>query len=344
MRFLLLACLALAPQARRRQRDATTTTTRAKAAAPRGRGEVTAMNRHYNPSQEHLAAPRAGTLCRLVERTVVVEAGDAGPAVHALRFALPRGYGGPPACCGGEKGIVHVHVKAPEGAVSAESNRTDAADGERLRPYSAELEDDAFTIHVKVYPYRGVSEFLGGLPVGASVHVPEIRAMDYARSSKRCAMVCFGVGVTECAPAAEDLLLRGAEVRVLLGFRDSSQVVMGDRFERLAEAHAGRLRVAHFYSRPRDGDVDAARGRFAGRIGADAFAAHFGGAWADGGGLEHLHVVGTSAMERETIAVAMGSGIIKEKIRGHPLFLLMLGPGGDNAPWRPLSPPEDGEL
>ena len=49
-------------------------------------------------------------------------------------------------------------------------------------------------------------------------------------------------------------------------------------------------------------------------------------------------------MERETIGVAMGSGIIKEKIRGHPLFLLMLGPGGDNAPWRPLSPPEDGEL
>ncbi|KAK7254192.1 hypothetical protein SO694_00008590 [Aureococcus anophagefferens] len=48
-------------------------------------------------------------------------------------------------------------------------------------------------------------------------------------------------------------------------------------------------------------------------------------------------------MERETIGVAMGSGIIKEKIRGHPLFLLMLGPGGDNAPWRPLSPPEDGE-
>ena len=110
------------------------------------------MNRHYNPSQEHLAAPRAGTLCRLVERTVVVEAGDAGPAVHALRFALPRDFGGPPACCGGERGIVHVHVQAPEGAVSAESNRTDAADGARLRPYSAELEGDAFTIHVKVYP------------------------------------------------------------------------------------------------------------------------------------------------------------------------------------------------
>ena len=56
------------------------------------RGEIVGRNRAAKRSYEHRAAPRAGTQCALLAREVLVTAGEAGPAVHRLRFAWPSTY------------------------------------------------------------------------------------------------------------------------------------------------------------------------------------------------------------------------------------------------------------
>ena len=315
-------------------------------AKPR-RGEVVGTGVPFGASEEYLAAPRAGTLCRLVARDVVVAASDAGFAVHRLRFALPPSYGGTPRCCGGEEGIVHVNVRAPEADAAA------APSGGRLRPYSATLDGDTFELHVKICDDRGgVSAFLGAVAVGEEVHVPEIRAVDYVRGSRAAAMVCFGVGVTECVPAAEALLRNGGEVRALISCRDASQVVMGEALDALAERYPGRVRLRYYFSRPRPGDVpprggDHRRDVRAGRVDAAALADAFGGNWSDGGlTARHLHAVGTEGMKVAAFKMSLEAGLFADQrqARGHPRFALMLGPYGENAPWRPLSPPPAPEL
>ena len=174
-------------------------------AANRGRGGRGPGGSGIGESGESELQPRPGTHCQLLSREVLTVA-DATTtpstlAVHRLRFALPAAFR-TPGCCGGESGMLHVRVKAAD------------ANGKMLvRPYSAHVHpaNQTFELVVKAYP-GGVSEKLCALPVDAYAHVPEIRALDWRRDSKRVGMVCFGVGITECLGPAEALLKAGAEV------------------------------------------------------------------------------------------------------------------------------------
>ena len=174
-------------------------------AANRGRGGRGPGGSGIGESGESELQPRPGTHCQLLSREVLTVA-DATTtpstlAVHRLRFALPAAFR-TPGCCDGENGMLHVRVKAPD------------ANGKMLvRPYSAHMHpaNQTFELVVKAYP-GGVSEKLCALPVDAYAHVPEIRALDWRRDSKRVGMVCFGVGITECLGPAEALLKAGGEV------------------------------------------------------------------------------------------------------------------------------------
>jgi hypothetical protein len=174
-------------------------------AANRGQGGRGPGGSGIGESGESDLKPRPGTHCQLLSREVLTVA-DATTtpstlAVHRLRFALPAAFR-TPGCCDGESGMLHVRVKAPD------------ANGKMLvRPYSAHVHpaNQTFDLVVKAYP-GGVSEKLCSLPVDAYAHVPEIRALDWSRDSKRVGMVCFGVGVTECLGPAEALLKAGGEV------------------------------------------------------------------------------------------------------------------------------------
>ena len=174
-------------------------------AANRGRAGRGPGGSGIGESGESELQPRPGTHCQLLSREVLTAA-DATTtpstlAVHRLRFALPAAFR-TPGCCDGESGMLHVRVKAPD------------ANGKMLvRPYSAHVHpaNQTFELVVKAYP-GGVSEKLCALPVDAYAHVPEIRALDWRRDSKRVGMVCFGVGITECLGPAEALLKAGGEV------------------------------------------------------------------------------------------------------------------------------------
>ena len=138
--------------------------------------------------------------------------------VQRLRFALPKGGHafGPSA---------HIKVRAPD----APGQR------DRVRAYSALLEESAagvaaeaawggrstFNLTVKIYPggppsSRGTSAYLGSVPVGEKVHVPQTRTMAWAvgemHQVRRVGLVAFGVGIVECLEPAELLLGAGAEV------------------------------------------------------------------------------------------------------------------------------------
>ena len=173
-------------------------------AANRGRGPGPGGS-GIGESGESELKPRPGTQCQLLSRQVLTaeDATTTPPtlAVHRLRFALPASMR-TPGYCGGEGGLLHVRVKAPD------------AKGEMLvRPYSAHVHaaNRTFDLVVKAYP-GGVSERLCALPVDGYAHVPEIRALDWRRDSKRVGMMCFGVGITECLGPAEALLKAGGEV------------------------------------------------------------------------------------------------------------------------------------
>ena len=81
-------------------------------------------------------------------------------------------------------------------------------------------------LFVRVYPWDGVASYLGSMAVGELAHVPEVRAWDWARESRRVGMVCFGVGVTECVQCADALLRAGAEVRLIYANRDLAHAIL----------------------------------------------------------------------------------------------------------------------
>ena len=296
------------------------------------RGEVIKRPGSVKPSYEHLAAPRKGTQCALLSREVLVAASEAGPAVHRLRFAWPSTFEGPPPCCEGGDGVVHVHVRAP------------APDGvspkELLRPYSPTVMDaDGFELAVKIYADRqGVSAYLGALKIGAYAHVPEIRAMDYHRDARRVAMICFGVGVTECLPLGMKMLARGAEVRMAVLDRDASRAVLLREFAELEAAYPTSLRVRRYFSRPRPGDLE----RGYPRVDVAALRDFFGGSWIDGKPADYLEIVGSARHERDAYEMVLAAAIWPTLFigMGHPPFIIMKGPDGFNAPWQPLSPSE----
>ena len=162
--------------------------------------------------------------------------------------------------------------------------------------------------------------------------------MDYYRDTRRVAMMCFGVGVTECLPLATRLLARGAEVRMAVADRDASRVVLRREFAELEAAYPTNLRVRRYFSRPRPGDLEQAYPR----IDAEAVRDFFGGSWIDGKPAEYLEIVGSARHERDAYEMVLAAAIWPTLFigMGHPPFIIMKGPDGFNAPWQPLSPPE----
>jgi ferredoxin-NADP reductase len=285
-------------------------------------------------------APREGTQCTLLSREVLTAA-DVAPAVHRLRFALPA-TARVPKCCGGEGGLLYVRVKAPD------------ADGQptRFKPYSAHWEpgeNATFALVVKIYPggppaTAGVSAYLGALAVGARAHVPEAQALDWRRDARRVAMVCFGVGLTECLVPAAVLLRAGAEVRLVAASRDAGQQILLDELRALHDAHPDRFRVRHCLSNASataaaDGGASGARVT-RGRVDPAVLREEFGGAWRDGAPVEHFFIIGTGMMEVATLGMIREAELVDfSRIRGHPPFLLVKGPHGANSGWDALSPP-----
>ena len=202
--------------------------------------------------------------CELLSRDVLTaaDASTGTHAVHLLRFALPHGsrVSGPTA---------HVKVQAPD----------EAGQLNRVRAYSMLLDEKAptFNLTVKIYPggppaTRGTSAFLGALPLGHTLHVPETRAIDWARSpsaAMRVGLVAFGVGIAECVEPVERLLAEGAEVRLLTASRHEGQLLYRERLHGLLASHSGHFTVRHCLSRGA-GDTDSA-GR-AGGVGSIALA------------------------------------------------------------------------
>jgi len=125
-------------------------------------------------SGEATQPPRPGTQCELLSREVLTR-NSATPAVHRLRFSLPRTAKIPMCCDGEDMGMIHVHVKAPD-----ESGQM------RVQPYSAHVDgsnQSLFDLYIKIYPRGspsnpGVSSYLGGVPVGEQVHIPVCTLLD----------------------------------------------------------------------------------------------------------------------------------------------------------------------
>ena len=307
--------------------------------ANRGRGR----GRDDGESGESRLKPRPGTLCQLVSREVLTEADTTTtpptPAVHQLRFALPASARTPD-CCGGESGMLHVRVKAP-----------DAQGHMQVKPYSAHIfaaNRSLFDLVVKVYP-SGVSARLGSLAVHDFAHIPEMRAIDWRRDARRVGMVCFGVGITECLGPAEALLKAGGEVRIVYANRNAEQIVLVDELRRLLREHAGSFRLRHCLSQPSQGAaLDLVKAGKAGdekltrgRVDHKVLKQEFAGPWKDGLEAEHFLAIGTSEMERSVLGLLGRAGLIDfSQIRGHPEFLLIKGPYGSNSDWTALSPPE----
>mmetsp|Transcript_33886 Transcript_33886/g.79337 ORF Transcript_33886/g.79337 Transcript_33886/m.79337 type:complete len:334 (-) Transcript_33886:8-1009(-) len=294
-------------------------------------------------SDEASAAPRPGTLCRLVEREVLAAADPsiAPPrlAVHRLRFELPFAARVPP-CCGGASGLVHVRVKAPTATVQTAA---------RLQPYSAHVDtaNRTFDIVVKIYPpvkdppSPAVSAYLGAVAVGDYVHVPELRAWDWRRESRRMAMVCFGVGITECLTLAEPLLRFGAEVRLVYANRDAAQTVLLGQLHRLLDLYPSRFRLRLCMSAEEPGPSPSRAGERMthGRVSSAVLKDEFGGAWGDGNVAQHYFVVGSPEMEMAALSM-LGRALLVNMatLRGHPPWLAMKGPYGKNSKWEALSP------
>ena len=151
-------------------------------------------------------------------------------------------------------------------------------------------------------------------------------------------MICFGIGVTECLPLGARLLERGAEVRMAVLDRAASRGVLRREFAELEAAYPTSFRVRRYFSRPGPGDLEQGYPR----VNAAALRDFFGGNWIDGEIAEYLMIVGTPQHERSGIDMALEAAIWPRLFvgRGHPPYILMKGPRGFNAPWRPLSPPE----
>jgi len=275
-----------------------------------------------------------GTVVRLASREVLINAdGGSGGAleVQRLRFELPP-TAEIPECCDGEvEGLLHVMVAMPPRPEGGEY---------RVNPYSMHpvREDSSagglisFDLIVKIYPGEGTSSYLGSVPVGGLVHVPQIRAADWKHESKKTAMVCFGVGVTGCFGLARELLERGGEVKMVLANRDEGSVIPIPELDALAEEHPEAFTLTHYLSRSggtvRSGarNVITKHGRVDRRVLKEEF----------GSEADNYLIMGTSEMEWAVLE----SLVDVRTLRGHPKFLLLKGPYGNNSGWTNLSPGE----
>jgi ferredoxin-NADP reductase len=249
--------------------------------------------------------------CELLHREILVTE-DPLTGTHEVQrlvFALPAGavVGSPPQ---------HVKVRAPD----AERQTM------RVRAYSATMHDGApkpyFNISVKIYPggppqSRGVSSFLGAVPVGEVVNVPAFRSMSWSMEPRQIAaqeravgMIAFGIGIAEVIEPAEMLLAAGAkQVRLLYANRNARGMVMHPDVQRLIREYPDRMSVSHFLSRQNETETQCPAGsdlpseRFQSRRLDSAAVAEEFGAWfassVDARRPEPLFlVVGTGAMNR----------------------------------------------
>ena len=249
------------------------------------------------------SAPPERHQCELLHREVLVAADPATGTleVQRLALALPTGAatGAPPA---------HVKVRAPD----AEGHRM------RVRAYSIMVDESAPRPHinmtVKIYPggpphSRGTSAFLGAVPVGEAVYVPQVRSMGWSATPAQIAtdarpvgMLAFGVGIAEMLEPAAMLLAEGArEVRVVYASRDAGSILLQQELRGLLAAHSGRVSVSHYLSRQDEATaqcaaVDGERYHYR-RIDGRAVKEEFGG-WFGSGRQPLFLVVGTGAMER----------------------------------------------
>ena len=257
------------------------------------------------------------TICQVTSRESLVLPLDGALPVLRLRLALPESWTAAPTCCGGKgMGVLHVNVKE--------------------KPYSAHLDEAnrSITLIVKVYhDHQGASGYLASVPVGGFINVPKIRAWDYHHDSRRTAMVCFGVGITECLGISEVLLARGAEVRMVYASRDPAQVLLLAELRSLLNAHPTRFRVRHCRSRRHhtlglslQEPERAPPGESVthGRVDATVLRQEFGGPWGDGAPAEHFLLVGSKEMERAALDMVFEAGLRDaSQLRGHPDCLLM---------------------
>ena len=185
------------------------------------------------------------TDCELLSREILApaDAATGALAVHRLRFAFPANGSWPAA-------PAHVKARAPD------------APGQRMRvrAYSARVCDDgaSFNVTVKIYPggppaTRGTSAFMGAIPLGGALDVPQVRSLRWARPLAELGnvgIIAFGVGVAEAVEAVEDVLAASAAVVCLFAaYRDGSQILYRDHFRALLAAHPGRLRIRYYLSR-----------------------------------------------------------------------------------------------
>jgi len=335
---------------------------------------VVAKSFDSHESDEAKHPPRPGTLCKLLSREILTTNTNSttspSPAVHRLRFSLPL-TAQIPDCCNGESGMLHVRVKAPDddarGVVGGGPTTT-----MRLQPYSAHIVDDdssnkrrSFDLLVKIYHHPtigtttsssssnhhpGVSAYLGAVAINDYVHIPEIRALDWWRDSKRVGLICFGVGVTECLAPANVLLQDGAEVRMVYANRHADDQLLLEELRVLLVEYPGRFRLRHCLSRPtacesrKDSVVPSIEGERTthGRLDVDVLTEEFGGSWHDGDVIQHFFMVGTEQMEHSVIGMIAQARLFDfSKFRGHPRCLLAKGPYGINSKWTALSPPQE---
>jgi len=318
---------------------------------------------HDSDEENHPSRP--GTLCQLQSREILTNNNStttSSLAVHRLRFLLPL-TAQIPECCNGENGMLHVRVKAPDD--DDESRRIGQQTTMRLQPYSAHMVDSSkqsFDLIVKIYPsiepptsdHPGVSAYLGALAINDYVHIPEIRALDWWRDSKRVGLICFGVGITECLAPAKVLLQDGAEVRMVYANRYADDQILLEELRVLLVEYPDRFRLRHCLSRqPQPASVGIEMDSVAsiggertthGRVDSIVLNEEFGGSWHDGDVIQHFFMVGTDEMEHAVIGMVAQARLFDfSKFRGHPTCLLAKGPYGSNSKWTALSPPPSHE-
>jgi ferredoxin-NADP reductase len=222
----------------------------------------------------------------------------------------------------------------------------------------------SFNLTVKIYPggppqTRGTSAFLGSVPVGTPVAVPQVRSARWAiwppSQAKRVGLIAFGVGIAEVLDPLQTLLAESmAEVRLLYASRSRHAILYRHRLQRLLTAHPRRLTVRHCVSRSgrsysheadaREDGQDEAQSLAAGervsfgRISAAIVREEFG-RWAEEGTASdeaehapHFLVVGTRRMEHTA-----WEWLQTLDLGRRPLLL--------GAPWQPLiRPPQHLDL
>ena len=134
--------------------------------------------------------------------------------------------------------------------------------------------------------------------------------------------------------------------------KDPAQVLLLPELRDLLDAYPTRFRLRHCLSRQGSTHLAASirmggmperqpppgESNTQGRVNSHVLLEEFDGPWADGEPVEHFLLVGSSAIETAVLNMVFEAGLRDPaQIRGHPDFLLMKGPRGQNTKWLPLA-------